>query len=134
MFQHPNENWRISCNYESIFDDLPNIDASIEFIHELTPPESITTLDPGSHSIDKEKLAKFVEHYEDATLNFAEKSPDYLIIDNFLEHFGLDNETLQGAQKIGSILAKETLRPELNNRQDLMLWFTGLTNGEGGIP
>ena len=31
-------------------------------------------------------------------------------------------------------MAEETMKPELQNRQDLMLWFKGLTEGEDGIP
>ena len=57
-----------------------------------------------------------------------------MIIDNFFEHFGLDNETINGTVEVASLLAEETMKPELQNRQDLMLWFKGLTEGEDGIP
>ena len=117
-----------------MFKDEPPIDDAIEKVLELATPEQVTTLDPTSHNIDREKLAKFVEDYDDSILNFTEKGPDYLIIDNFLEHFGLDSEALSGTVEIGALLAEETLRPELSNRQDLMLWFKGLTDSEEGIP
>ena len=117
-----------------MFKDEPPIDDAIEKVLELATPEQVTTLDPSSHNIDREKLAKFVEDYDDSILNFTEKAPDYLIIDNFLEHFGLDSEALSGTVEIGALLAEETLRPELSNRQDLMLWFKGLTDSEEGIP
>ena len=117
-----------------MFKDEPPIDDAIEKVLELAKPEQVTTLDPSKHNITKEKLAKFVEDYDDSILNFTEKGPDYLIMDNFLEHFGLDTEALSGSVEIGGLLAKETLRPELSNRQDLMLWFKGLTDGAEGIP
>ena len=111
-----------------MFDDLHPVEASIDKIHELAPPEQITDLDPASYSINKEKLAKFVEYYEDSILNLEEKHPDYLIIDNFLEYFGLNKETIQGANKQGNFLHGKTMRPNLYNinRQDLIVWFKDL--------
>ena len=47
-------------------------------------------------------------------MNFTEKGPDYLIIDNFLEHFGLTKEVVDNAETLGEILATFTLRPHLN--------------------
>ena len=104
-FSHPEESWLLSCNYESMFKDEPPIDDAIEKVLELATPKQVTTLDPASHNIDKEKLAKFVQEYDESILNFTDKGPDYLIIDNFLEHFGLDNAAIEGAKEVGGLLA-----------------------------
>ena len=117
-----------------MFKDEPPIDDAIEKVLELAPPKQVTTLNPAEYSIDSEKLAKFVEEHDGSILNFNEKAPDYMIIDNFLEHFGLDHEVLAGSKEVGELLSEAGLRPELNNRQDLMVWFKGLTDGGEGIP
>ena len=77
-----------------MFKDEPPIDDAIEKVLELATPEQVTTLDPEKYSVDSEKLAKFVEEHDGSILNFTEKAPDYMIIDNFLEHFGLDHDVL----------------------------------------
>ena len=87
-----------------MFDDLHPVEASIDKIHEITPPKQITDLDPENHNINKDKLEKFVEYYEDSILNLNENHPDYLIIDNFLEHFGLSKEAIKGSADEGEIL------------------------------
>ena len=117
-----------------MFDDLHPVEASIDKIHEMTPPKQITDLDPENHSINKDKLEKFVEYYEDSILNLNEKHPDYLIIDNFLEYFGLSKEAIQGSAEEGQILKAKTMRPHLQNRQDLMLWFKDLAEQDQGLP
>ena len=63
-----------------------------------------------------------------------EKHPDYLIIDNFLELTGLTKETIQGAEQLGKIIHHKTMRPQLSNRQDLMVWFRDLAEKDQMIP
>ena len=63
-----------------------------------------------------------------------EKHPDYLIIDNFLEHTGLSKETIKGAEHLGQVIHNETMRPQLSNRQDSMVWFRDLAERDQMIP
>ena len=63
-----------------------------------------------------------------------EKHPDYLIIDNFLEHTGLTKQTLEGAENLGYVIHHKSMRPNLSNRQDLMVWFRDLDGQADMIP
>ena len=59
-------------------------------------------------------------------MNFEEKSANYLIIDNFLDNFNISREDVSGARENGEHLAHETLRPDLETRQDMMTWLLGM--------
>ena len=67
-------------------------------------------------------------------MNLNEKHPDYLIIDNFLEHTGLTKQTLEGAENLGYVIHHKSMRPNLSNRQDLMVWFRDLAEKDQMIP
>ena len=59
----------------------------------------VNNLDTKLFKITDEKLTEFLEHYEDSILNTKQKGKSYMIMDNFMEYFGLTKEELQGARK-----------------------------------
>ena len=111
--KHPRVN--LHCNLENKFDDIPLPQASIDRIQDRIP-EYITDLDPESRRVDKEHLKHFLEHYEDSLFNTEEKIPDYLVIDNFLEHFGLSKEEMEGALNEVYSLSKGVWQPQYKTR------------------
>ena len=86
-------------------------------------------MDHESRSLDKEKLAKFLEHKEESFFNLnKDEGPDYIVIDDFLEQFKLTKEDLSYAHLESEWLANEVMRPHLNSRQDFMMWLKGMEN------
>ena len=51
-----------------------------------------------TRSLDDEKLTNLLEDYEDTLTNLKIKNPDYLIIDNFMQYFELDESSLVEAK------------------------------------
>ena len=58
----------------------------------------INELDPEKRSLTDEKLANLLEYYEDTSVDLRIKSPDYVVIDDFMEQFGLDERALVDAK------------------------------------
>ena len=50
----------------------------------------INKLDPETRGLTDEKLTNLLEYYEDTLTDLRIKSPDYLIIDDFMQHFEMD--------------------------------------------
>ena len=50
----------------------------------------INKLDPETRGLTDEKLTNLLEYYEDTLTDLRIKSPDYLIIDDFIQHFEMD--------------------------------------------
>ena len=58
----------------------------------------INELDPEARGLNDQKLTNLLEYYEDTTTDLRLKSPDYLIIDNFLQYFELDESSIAEAK------------------------------------
>ena len=102
LFKYGHGSINIKCSYETIFDDVPIRQASMDkVLAENSEVELINELDPVKRGLDKVKLNNLLEYYEDSKLNMKEKSPDYVVIDNFMEVFGLPKEVLQEARNEG---------------------------------
>ena len=54
------------------------------------------------------------------------KGPDYLVIDNFMEVFGLPKELLLEAKNEGNALSNAVMKPNSKSRQEFMAWLKGL--------
>ena len=68
-------------------------------------------------------------------MNLEEESANYVIIDNFLEHFELSREDILEARNEGEYLAYHALRPELvDTRQDMITWLLGMTEEGEDMP
>ena len=70
-------------------------------LYDNSKVELINELDPIKRGLDKVKLNQLLEYYEDSKLNMKEKGPDYVVIDNFIDVFGLPKEILQEARNEG---------------------------------
>ena len=135
LYQYGHATFNIKCGYEQMFDDIPQRQASIDKIFsEHITPELINFIDPESHSINRETLANFLDFHEDSNLNMHEKGPDYLVIDNFLEYFGLDKEGLLGARNEGQTLSDAVLARSQYARQDMITWLKGMDDSGEDIP
>ena len=58
----------------------------------------INELDTEKRGLTDEKLTNLLEYYEDTTTDLRLPSPDYLVIDDFMQHFGLDQNSLVDAK------------------------------------
>ena len=65
----------------------------------------VNKLDTEMFNINDKKLTEFLEHYEDSILNTKQKGKSYIIIDNFMEYFGLTQDDLRGARAEAQALA-----------------------------
>ena len=53
--------------------------------------KNIDKLEPGKRKIDNENLTKFLNYFDHTYMDRSKpKGPDYLIIDNFVDYFGID--------------------------------------------
>ena len=59
---------------------------------------TIDALDPANLKIDQSNLTSFLERFDSTLLENRPRGPDYLVIDNFAEYFGLSLSDLQGAR------------------------------------
>ena len=71
----------------------------------------VNQLDTKMFSISDKKLTNFLEHYEDSILNTKQKGKSYMIMDNFLEYFGLTKDDLLAARGEAEALASKTTQP-----------------------
>ena len=61
--------------------------------------KTIDELDPVENRIDEDNLTKFLSEFDHTYMDRARpKGPDYLIIDNFVEIFGIDKADLIDAK------------------------------------
>ena len=58
----------------------------------------INELDTEKRGLTDEKLTNLLEYYEDSTTDLRLPSPDYLVIDDFIQHFELDQNSLVDAK------------------------------------
>ena len=66
----------------------------------------IDKLEPEKRKIDIENLTKFLKHFDHTYMKRnGPKGPDYLIIDNFVDYFGLDEAELKGAKHEAKAIA-----------------------------
>ena len=90
----------------------------------------VNKLDPQMFKISDEKLTKFLEHYENSILNTKQKGKSYMVMDNFMEYFGLTKEDLLGARREAETLAGAASFPGAR-RSDVMLWLRDLGTTSG---
>ena len=88
----------------------------------------INKLDPEVRSLNDEKLSNLLEYYEDTLTDLRIKSPDYLVIDDFMQHFELDESSLLEAKAEIEFLFRSIFEgSEVGTRQDMMMWLNNLT-------
>ena len=87
----------------------------------------VNNLDTKLFKITDEKLTEFLEHYEDSILNTKQKGKSYMIMDNFMEYFGLSREDLLGARGEAENLARDASSaiPD-SKRVDVLMWLKDL--------
>ena len=93
----------------------------------------VNDLMPTREKLDEKTLTKFLEFFDTTFISGREKGPDYVVIDNFLEYFNLEEEDLQGAKSEAEQLTKagcESVNEYENQgaRCDTLMWLEGLKN------
>ena len=92
-------------------EDQDKIDHDVVFSGKL---KFVNALDPARNKIGKENLKKFLSKFDYTYMNRSRpKGPDYLIIDNFAELFGLVKADL-----IDALTSKRLIRETFPSPQD----------------
>ena len=119
-------NLPMKCKYTLQIEDI----SARQQVYDKMCMENGTTkvnkLDTKLNNISDKKLTQFLEYYEDSILNVKKKGKSYMIMDNFMEYFGMTKEELLGARRESQTLATEAASVG-SKRTDVMMWFKGLS-------
>ena len=122
----------MKCVFTGLVDDATDRQKVYDQIWLENGSTKVNKLDSKVFSISDEKLTKFLEHYEDSILNTKRKGKSYMIMDNFMEYFGLTKEDLLGARAEAQALAKEAGQPASDyKRVDVMTWLNDIRADPG---
>ena len=76
-----------------------NIDDTNQLRHYEVKTTTINELDPQNNNLDLEEVTKFLGDFDHTYMDRTKpKGPDFLIIDDFAETFGLKKADLRGAR------------------------------------
>ena len=67
---------------------------------------TIDNLDPINEKLDESNLTKFLNYFDHTYMDRSKpKGPDYLIIDNFVDYFGIDYTDLFRAKGLAEVIS-----------------------------
>ena len=115
----------IKCNYSVQQEDTSARQQVYDKMCTDNGTTKVNQLDAKMFNISDKKLTEFLAHYEDSILNVKQKGKNYMIMDNFMEYFGLTKEELLGARRESQTLAGEAAFAGAK-RNDVMMWLKGL--------
>ena len=125
-------NLPIKCNYSHQQEDRTARQQVYDKMCTENGTTKVNNLDIKLFNINDKKLTEFLEYYEDSILNVKQKGKSYMIMDNFMDYFGLTKEDLLGARRESQMLAAEAALAD-SKRTDVMMWLKGLSS-VGGFP
>ena len=125
-------NLPIKCNYSHQHEDRTARQQVYDKMCTENGTTKVNNLDIKLFNINDKKLTEFLEYYEDSILNVKQKGKSYMIMDNFMDYFGLTKEDLLGARRESQMLAAEAALAD-SKRTDVMMWLKGLSS-VGGFP
>lgn len=88
----------IKCNYSLQQEDTTARQQVYDKLCTENGTTKINQLNAKMFNISDKKLTEFLEYYEDSILN-VKRGKNYMIMDNFMEYFGLTKEELLGARR-----------------------------------
>ena len=92
--------------------------------------KTINSLDPATEKIDNSNLTKFLEYFDDTFMENRPRGPDYLVIDNFADYFGLESADLKSArgeaETLTGVGCEADGAGQAGARCDALMWLQGL--------
>ena len=93
------EGWFVSYDGIDGINFKPRFDDTLQLRQYEVKTTTVNELDPIKNNLDMEELTKFLGDFDHTYMDRTRpKGPDYLIIDNFAEAFGLEKADLMGAR------------------------------------
>ena len=96
----------VKCYFDELKDDTTLRQQAVDKILIERGTTKVNDLNPQTFSINDKKLTKFLEGYQESILNTKQKGPSYIIMDNFMEYFGLSKDDLLGTREDAKTLIK----------------------------